>query len=271
MPSSPRSTRTRTGTPCARSPGRSEPAKRSVVPRRPRRRRRPTCSRRSARASRRPAVAAARGPICRIFRRRSSTSARARRRFPAARRCRRTSSSRRWGTRLPEQKLLSLVPDVEQELDRLHALPLEGFTPARNDLARRLTKAGRADAAGEVKKLAKPSVPVWTANQLARREPGELRALLRSAEELRKAQQQALAGKSGASDLQERLAEQRRATRALARLGRDILADEGRSVSDAIVERIAKTVDPAALDEGARVQLRAGRLTEELDPARFQE
>src|SRR5439155_22176758 len=38
-----------------------------------------------------PAVAAARGPICRIFRGRSSTSARARRRFPAARRCRRTS------------------------------------------------------------------------------------------------------------------------------------------------------------------------------------
>ena len=94
--------------------------------------------------------------------------------------------------------------------------------------------------------------------------------MLRSAEELRKAQQQALAGKSGAPDLQERLAEQRRATRALARLGRDILADEGRSVSDAIVERIAKTLDAAALDEGSRFQLRAGRLTEELDPPGFE-
>jgi hypothetical protein len=57
-----------------------------------------------------------------------------------------------------------------------------------------------------VKKLTKPSVPVWTANQLARREPGEVRALLRSAEELRKAQERALAGK-GATDLRERLAE----------------------------------------------------------------
>jgi len=158
---------------------------------------------------------------------------------------------------------------VEQELDRLYALPLEEFTAARNDLARRLTKAGRADAAGEVKKLAKPSVPVWTANQLARREPGELRALLRSAEELRKAQERALGGK-GVSDLQDRLAEQRRAVRALARLGRDILADEGRSASDAIVERIARTLDAAALDEGARFQLRAGRLTEELDPPGFE-
>jgi len=133
---------------------------------------------------------------------------------------------------------------------------------------KRLGKAGQAEAAAEVKKLAKPSVPVWTANQLARREPGELRALLRSAEELRKAQQKALAGK-GVADLQKRLDEQRRAVRALARLGRDILADEGRSVSDAIVERIAKTLDAAALDEGSRFLLRAGRLTEEVEPLGF--
>ena len=86
---------------------------------------------------------------------------------------------------------------------------------------------------------------------------------------MRKAQERALAGK-GVSDLQERLDEQRRAVRALARLGRDILADEGRSASDAIVDRIAKTLDAAALDEGARFQLRAGRLTEELEPPGFE-
>jgi hypothetical protein len=95
-----------------------------------------------------------------------------------------------------------------------------------------------------------------------------VRALLRSAEELRKAQQRALAGKG--SDLQDRLAEQRRSVRALARLGRDILADEGRSVSDAIVERIAKTLDAAALDDGSRFLLRAGRLTDELEPPGFE-
>jgi hypothetical protein len=133
---------------------------------------------------------------------------------------------------------------------------------------KRLVKAGQSEAAADVKKLAKPSIPVWTANQLARREPGELRALLRSAEDLRKAQERALAGK-GVADLQKRLDEQRRAVRALAKLGRDILADEGRSVSDAIVERIAKTLDAAALDEGSRFLLRAGRLTEEVEPLGF--
>lgn len=70
--------------------------------------------------------------------------------------------------------------------------------------------------------------------------------------------------------MQDRLAEQRRSVRALARLGRDILADEGRSVSDTIVERIAKTIDAAALDEGARFQLRGGRLTDELEPPGFE-
>ena len=92
--------------------------------------------------------------------------------------------------------------------------------------------------------------------------------MLRTAEELRKAQQRALSGK-GAEALRERLAEQRNAVRALARLGREILAAEERSVSDAVVERIAKTLDAAALDEGSRFLLRAGRLTEELDPAGF--
>jgi hypothetical protein len=162
-----------------------------------------------------------------------------------------------------------LSPDVEKEVDRLYALPLDEFTKARNELARRLAKAGEGEAATEVKQLAKPSIPVWAANQLARREPGELRALLRSGEELRKAQQRALEGKGG-SDLQERLAAQRGSVRALARLGRDILADEGRSVGDAIVERIAKTLDAAALDEGSAARLRAGRLTEELEPPGFE-
>ncbi len=95
-----------------------------------------------------------------------------------------------------------------------------------------------------------------------------MRALLRSAEDLRKAQQRALGGK-GAGDLAKRVEEQRGAVRALARLGREILQSEGRSVSDAVVDRIAKTLEAAALDDGSRFLLRAGRLTDELEPPGF--
>jgi hypothetical protein len=95
-----------------------------------------------------------------------------------------------------------------------------------------------------------------------------VRALLRSAEDLRKAQQRALGGK-GAQDLAKRVEDQRHAVRALARLGREILQSEGRAVSDAIVDRIAKTLEAAALDDGSRFLLRAGRLTDELEPPGF--
>ena len=55
---------------------------------------------------------------------------------------------------------------------------LSEFTAARNELAKRLRKAGQDDAAERVQALKKPSVPVWAANQLARRHPDEVQALV---------------------------------------------------------------------------------------------
>ena len=69
-----------------------------------------------------------------------------------------------------------VIPD--DELDRLYGLPLEEFTRARDDFARELRKAGEPEMAAEVKALAKPSLSTWTVNQLARREPMQVRALM---------------------------------------------------------------------------------------------
>ena len=57
------------------------------------------------------------------------------------------------------------------EIDQLFALPLDEFTAARNELARRLKQDGDAEAAEGVRGLAKPTVAAWAVNQLARREP----------------------------------------------------------------------------------------------------
>src|SRR4051795_5167544 len=73
---------------------------------------------------------------------------------------------------------LAIVPELETELDRLYELPLDEFTPPRNELAARLKKAGQGDAAARVKELKKPTVAVWTANQLARREQDEVARLV---------------------------------------------------------------------------------------------
>ena len=76
---------------------------------------------------------------------------------------------------------------VADEVDRLYKLPLEEFTAARNELAKRLGDTS-------VKQLKKPTVPAWTVNQLARTREVDVRRLLRAGEQLEQAQKQAVEG-----------------------------------------------------------------------------
>jgi len=151
--------------------------------------------------------------------------------------------------------------DLDAELDRLYGLPLEEFTKARNDLAARLKKAGETEAAAEVKALAKPSVPAWAVNQLARRRKRNVRALLDAAERSR-------SGK--AKSLREALDEQRDALQRLTEEARELLEDERGSAPDAMVQRIASTLRAAASDPAAAKLLEQGRVNEDLEPAGFE-
>ena len=165
-------------------------------------------------------------------------------------------------------KPLAVVPDLEQELDSLYALPPAEFTSARTDLARRLKQAGRDDAAAEVKQLRKPTVPVWTINQLARRHQDDVESLLQASEELRAAQGSALGG-GETGTLRGATAAQREALQTLTQRAHDLLAAEGQSAPAATIERIASTLRAAALDPARRETLERGRMSEELDPSGF--
>jgi len=105
-------------------------------------------------------------------------------------------------------RTLAAVPDLEQELDHLYGGPLEAFTSARNDLTRRLQKAGQSDAAERIRALKKPSVPVWTVNQLARSHGEDVKALVEAGDQLRRAQEQAF-GESGGAALRDATAGER--------------------------------------------------------------
>ena len=164
-------------------------------------------------------------------------------------------------------KPLAVVPDVEAELDALYALAPAEFVDARNDLARRLKQAGRADAAAQVKALRKPTVPVWVVNQLARSQPGELEALLAAAERLRAAQEKALTG--GADELRDATAAERSALRGLTQHANALLVAEGHGAGAATLERVASTLRAAATDPAARDRLAAGRIDEELAAGGF--
>ena len=163
---------------------------------------------------------------------------------------------------------LAVVPELESELDDLFARPLGEFIAARNDLARRLRKAGQEEAAERVQALKKPSVPVWVVNQLARRHPDEVEALVAAGDRLRRAQEDAFRG-GGTDVVREATVAERDAARTLTRLARDLLAEEGRPATRAATDRIGSLLRAAATSPETAQLLAAGRLTEEVESTGF--
>jgi hypothetical protein len=161
-------------------------------------------------------------------------------------------------------KPLAVVPELEAELDSLYAAPPADFTRARNDLAQRLKQAGQVEAAAGVKQLRKPTVPLWAVNQLARRHPDDVGALLDAGERLRAAQQAALRGES--QDLRTATTEERKILQGLTQRGAELLRETGHSADP---KRIADTLRAAAVDESGRELLQLGRLSEELEASGF--
>jgi hypothetical protein len=150
---------------------------------------------------------------------------------------------------------------MSDETDRLYELPLEEFTAARNALAKET-----GDAA--VKQLKKPSVPAWAVNQLARRREVDVRRLLRAGEKLEEAQKEALRGGSQ-SAFEGARSDERDAVKLLRAAAADILREGGHPASDQSLERIAQTLRAGAATEEGRAALRAGRLTDEIEPQGF--
>jgi hypothetical protein len=144
---------------------------------------------------------------------------------------------------------------VADELERLLGLPLDEFTAARTEAVKRLRKEGHADEAAELQSVKKPTAPVWALNQAARREPGDVRALVRAAERLR--QDPAGADADFRSHLGDVVREAERA-----------LAEAGHTVSQDTTRRITTTARAAAASSPE--ELTRGVLREELEPSGFE-
>lgn len=158
---------------------------------------------------------------------------------------------------------------VEREIDELFDLPLDEFTAARNDLAKRLKRDGDAEAAEQVRSLPKPSVAAWAVNQLARREPEAVRSLLNVAARLRSAQERSLKGERAADELRGAQAEEREIIRRLTRSAEGVLREAGRPASGTTLERAASLLRAAAVGEPGRTMLREGRLTGDVEVSGF--
>jgi hypothetical protein len=156
--------------------------------------------------------------------------------------------------------------DLEQAKNRLYGLPLEKFTSERNKLAAALRKEGSKEESDQVKALKKPALAAWAVNQLARKERMKMRALTETAEQVRKAQSKLLQGGSP-EPLQEADRRFAKVSADLRDAARPLLAQAGHPASEALLERIRKTLRAAVLTdlEG----LKRGTLVEELSPAGF--
>lgn len=158
----------------------------------------------------------------------------------------------------------------QQEVDRLYGLPLNEFTSARNALARRLKDEGDGSGADEIRALEKPSISAWTINQLSRREPDAVRDLLSAGEAVRKAQQRLLREAGTPDSLRDALAKERKAIDSLTHRARSVLETAGRPTTDGMLQRIASTLQVAAVENDGRELLKAGRLTVDLEPTGFE-
>jgi hypothetical protein len=150
-----------------------------------------------------------------------------------------------------------------ERVDELYGLPLDEFTPARDALAKELRSGGDRVGAAWVKALRKPSATAWLVNQLARTQGKDAERLIKAGEQLQAAQQRVLAGKSSAGELAQAGVEQSEAIRGLMVKAPGVLDRNGHSPSDATLEKAEQTLRAVPLDERARAEFAAGRLTRE--------
>lgn len=133
-----------------------------------------------------------------------------------------------------------------EDVDDLFGVTPEEFVRARDQFAKQLRGQGRADEAAEVKRLRRPSVVVWSLNQVARRHPDEVAALLTAGNEVRAAQR----NRAG-----ERLREARKELQArVTRVAGKAMSFGGREAD------LEAALRAAALGGDAAGELREGRL-----------
>lgn len=158
---------------------------------------------------------------------------------------------------------------LDDELRRLYTLPLGEFTAERNALAKKLQKSGEKEAADEVKSLAKPSVSAWVVNQLFAREEERMRGLLTAGEHARSALQHTLTV-GDAEALREALHDQRELRDELRQRAAEILEQDVRSASPAILDRVTVNLDSLALSPAAAEAAERGWLDADLEPPGFE-
>lgn len=155
---------------------------------------------------------------------------------------------------------------MHPDADELYAVPLTEFIATRDALAKRLRGDGDKDAAAAVKKMRKPAVAAWVANQLARTHKPDVSRLLDATAALRDAQRVAV-HEGDPAPLRETTRSHRSALDALEQAAKSVLRGAGMNASGTILERVRDTIQAAAADDPDTFA--AGQLVDEGRPSGF--
>ena len=125
---------------------------------------------------------------------------------------------------------------LDEQIDQLYRLPLDGFTPARNALAK-----GAGLRASEIKRLEKPNAAAWAVNQLFWRERPIYDELIEASQQLRAAYREQLAGKS--PDVRGAEATHKAAVKRATQTGRAMIEADGSKASEGVMVAVRETLD----------------------------
>jgi hypothetical protein len=148
-----------------------------------------------------------------------------------------------------------------EDLDRLYHGPLEEFTAGRNELAKSLRADGKGEAADWVKVLKKPTRAAWLVNQLAVRKPKDVGKLLEVGGELRRGQEEMLAGSPDREALRKAARREQEAVDSLVRTAEAIGREH--KVGSQILDRVTETLRAVAGDPDVARAIELGRLERE--------
>jgi hypothetical protein len=153
---------------------------------------------------------------------------------------------------------------AEAVAEELYGLPLDEFTPARNERAKQARADGDREAAVAIGKLAKPNKVAWLANQLVREDADEIRALLELGESMRQA-----TASLAAEQLRQASRQQHQMIYALVQQAGSLASAAGQAMSDETARGLGDTLHAALADEQAARQLLQGQLTSGLSRSGF--
>ncbi|HEX4519734.1 MAG TPA: hypothetical protein VH063_09165 [Gaiellaceae bacterium] len=157
--------------------------------------------------------------------------------------------------------------NLERGLTGLYAAELGDFVAERTRLVRALRAEDRRAEAASVEELRKPSLVVWTVNQLARRNRKEIRLLLDAGDRLGTEQVALLRGHGESKAFEGARTREQRVLVQLRQAAATIL---GERASAGTLDRVVATLRAAAISGDAREDLQHGRLKDEVAPVGFE-